>query len=141
MLRRTVRYTFAWSLALSGVFIFVYQALGTQILGLLTSDSVVVEFCRQFLPWLALMPPLGCAAFTWDGIYLGATASRGIRDAMAAASAAFFGIWFAGSFLLGGSASPQARLHLLLGAYFAHLLARTLLLSFRYKKDIRIKTQ
>ena len=141
MLRRTVRYTFAWSLAMSGVFIFVYQALGTQILGLLTSDSVVVEFCRQFLPWLALMPPLGCAAFTWDGIYLGATASRGIRDAMAAASAAFFGIWFAGSFLLGGSASPQTRLHLLLGAYFAHLLARTLLLSFRYKKDILIKTQ
>jgi len=139
MLRRTVKYTFVWSMALAALFIFIYQGLGMQIIGLLTDDAAVSEFCRQFLPWLALMPPLGCAAFTWDGIYLGATASKGIRDAMALAALAFFGIWFAGRMLMPSAASPAAFLHLLLGAYFAHLLARTLLLSFRYKKDVLSK--
>ncbi|MBR1868986.1 MAG: MATE family efflux transporter, partial [Bacteroidales bacterium] len=73
MLRRTVRYTFAWSMALGVVFIFLYHILGMPAVRLMTSDVAVAESCRQFLPWLSLMPPFGCSAFTWDGIYLGAT--------------------------------------------------------------------
>ena len=137
MLRRTVRYTFVWSFALAGVFIVLYQALGMPMLRFLTDDSSVVEACGQFLWWLLLMPPLGCAAFTWDGIYLGATASRGIRDSMMYAAAAFFTVWLLGSAIMpGASATPETLLHLLLGAYFAHLLARTIVLTLRYRKDI-----
>ena len=145
MLRRTVRYTFVWSMALAVVFIFIYQALGKAMLHIMTDDVQVAGACLQFLPWLALMPPLGCAAFTWDGIYLGATASRGIRDAMMWAAVAFFGVWLAGSLLFpapvalspsSSGASPELRLHILLAAYFAHLLARTVLLTARYRRDI-----
>ena len=90
----------------------------------------------QFLPWLLLMPPLGCAAFTWDGIYLGATASRALRDSMGLAALAFFGVWYIGKWLL--QPEGAAAIHLLFAAYFAHLAARTVWLTLRYRRDVRI---
>lgn len=135
MMRRSVRYTLIWSMGIGMLFIGIYSAVGLPMVRILTDDVTVVGACRRFLPWLALMPPIGCAAFFWDGVFLGATASRGIRNAMLGAAAAFFGVWFGGR-LLGVAADGPAAFHLLLGAYFAHLLFRAVYLSFRYRPDI-----
>lgn len=136
MLRRSVRYVFTWSMAIAVAFIGIYAATGVPVLRLLTSDESVVQTARQFLPWLLLMPPLGCAAFTWDGIYLGATASRALRDSMGLAALAFFGAWYIGKWLLQPEGS--AAIHLLFAAYFAHLAARTVHLTVRYRRDVLI---
>ena len=136
MMRRSVRYTFVWSLAVGMLFIAVYAFGGVPLLRVLTDDEAVVQTCRQFLPWLMLMPPIGCAAFLWDGVFLGATASRGIRNAMALAALSFFVVYLGGKALL--AAGPgAAELHLLLGAYFAHLLVRTAYLSAAYPSQVR----
>ena len=132
MMRRSVKYTLVWSFALAALFVGVYGIAGMPLLRLLTDDAGVVEACREFLPWLALMPPPGCAAFAWDGVYLGATASRDIRDAMAGAAVSFFALWFGGMAVL--HPEGPAAIHLLMAAYFAHLAFRTALLSLRYRK-------
>ena len=136
MLRRSVRYVFGWSMAIAVLFVGIYAATGVPVLRLLTSDESVVQTARQFLPWLLLMPPLGCAAFTWDGIYLGATASRALRDSMGGAAVAFFGVWYLGRWLL--QPEGPAAIHLLFAAYFAHLAFRTVWLTLRYRRDVRI---
>ena len=136
MLRRSVRYVFGWSMAIAVLFVGIYAATGVPVLRLLTSDESVVQTARQFLPWLLLMPPLGCAAFTWDGIYLGATASRALRDSMGGAAVAFFGVWYLGRWLL--QPEGPAAIHLLFAAYFAHLAFRTHWLTLRYRRDVRI---
>ena len=115
---------------------------------LMTSDESVVSACCAFIPWLAAMPPLGCAAFTWDGIYLGATDSRRIRNAMLGAAVAFFAVWLGcragftltrtgttGFSAMLDSIGGEACLHLLLAAYFAHLLFRTVYLTWRYPRS------
>lgn len=134
MTKRTVRQVFAWSMGVAVLWMLIYLAAGMPLLRFMTDDSTVVEACREFLPWLIAMPLLGCAAFTWDGIYIGATAARGIRDAMIAALAAFLASWF----VCKAAFSPEgpAAIHLLLGAYFMHLVARTVWLSARYGKDV-----
>lgn len=154
--RMSIRYVFGWSMSLVALFMLVYWLGGVPLLRLMTSDGAVVEACRQFLPWLILMPPIGCAAFTWDGIYLGATASRGVRNGMLAALVAFFSCWFIGIAvlrlscglpLLGSgtdlnvSALSEERfqamaIHILMIAYFAHLLARTVVMTLTYKKEV-----
>ena len=83
---------------------------------------------------------------TWDGIYIGATASRSMRNSMLWATFAFALVWLAGIGVLRLSgAVPEAEapspygimaVHVLMAAYFAHLLARTVHLSVRYKKDV-----
>ena len=136
MLRRSVRQVFAWSAGIGVLFIGLYAGTGLPAVRLLTSDQTVVQACRQFLPWLLLMPPLGCAAFTWDGIYMGATASRGLRDSMGAAAVAFFAVWFVGKWLLHPEGATA--IHLLFAAYFAHLLLRTVLLTARWRREVLV---
>ncbi|MBR1575331.1 MAG: MATE family efflux transporter [Bacteroidales bacterium] len=144
MTRKSVRCVFAWSMVIAVGFIFIYQFGGMQMLRIMTSDGSVVEACRPYLPWLILMPPLGCAAFTWDGIYEGATSSRPVRNAMLGAMAGFYLTWWLLKALClpveGASIDPLtlggAALHLLMAAYFIHLLVRTVWLSVLYRRSI-----
>ena len=110
MLRKAVGGTFRWSFGVAGSWIAIYLLAG-----------------------LAVMTLIGCAAFTWDGVYIGATASKGIRNSMIWAVVAFFAVWFAGRVLPTAGAGA---IHLLLGAYFAHLAVRAIYLSIKYKRMI-----
>ena len=135
MLRLSVKWTFIWSMAIAVIFMGIYHFAGVPMLRVMTSDGAVVEQSREYLPWLLLMPVIGCAAFTWDGIYIGATASKEIRNAMLWAVVAFVGVWAIGIFGFKIS-EPVSAMHVLMAAYFAHLLARTIYLSVRYKKTV-----
>ena len=134
MVRQTVKWTFVWSMAIALIFMGIYHFAGVPMLKMMTSDHSVVAAAEAYLPWLLLMPVMGCAAFTWDGIYIGATASKAIRDSMLWAVVGFFAVWADG--LLFRDVAPSMSMHVLMGAYFAHLLARTVYLSVRYRKDI-----
>ena len=156
-LRKTVRWTFIWSMGLALLFIAIYHFGGVLLLRMMTSDATVVEASRDFLPWLLLMPVVGCAAFTWDGIFIGATGSREMRNSMLWSVVAFAGVWLAGMAVLGhfgpdpagiSEAVPSPvsgatrygiiAMHILMAAYFAHLLARTIYLTVKSRDVVRI---
>ena len=153
MLRKTVKWTFVWSMSIAVIFMLIYQFAGVPLLRMMTSDAAVVDASREYLPWLLLMPVIGCAAFTWDGIYIGATASKAIRNSMLWAVVGFLAVWSAGISVLnwlepseqadivsaGATDYGRAAMHILMAAYFAHLLARTLYLSFKYRSVVVIK--
>lgn len=134
--KMTVRHVFVWSMGVGMFFVLVYLFGSDPAFRVLTSDAQVVHAARPFYFWLLLMPPIGCAAFTWDGVFVGATASRSLRNSLVWALLAFFGLWFFGYAVRGGSLLPEEALHLLLAAYFAHLLVRTLYLTGRYKRTL-----
>ena len=131
--RSTVRQTFLWGMAMAGLFMLAYGAGGAPLLRLMTEDTVVVEAGRQFLPWLLLMPLIGCPAFVWDGIYIGATASRDLRNSTLLCAVGFFAVWLAGERF---ATTPETAIHLLMAAYFMHLAIRAAYLTVRYKKAI-----
>ena len=135
----TVRQTFAWSLGVTVLFFLVYGVGGVPLLRLMTSDPSVVDAGREFIPWLLLMPVIGCPAFTWDGIFTGATASKDLRNSVVWCVVGFFGTWFAGIGLLRafhGTVPETWAIHLLMAAYFVHLLVRALYLTLRWRKAI-----
>ena len=150
-LRKTVRWTFIWSMGLALLFIAIYHFGGVSLLRMMTSDEAVVEASKDFLPWLILMPVVGCAAFTWDGIFIGATGSREMRNSMLWSVVAFVSVWFLGISLL-SALSPVAAsdtaagatrhgiiaMHILMAAYFAHLLARTIYLTLKSRTVLRL---
>ena len=133
--KNTVKWVFIWSMGIAVIFIAIYAAAGDWLLGIMTSDNEVKDMSHHYLLWLMLMPVAGCAAFTWDGIYIGATAARTMRNAMLLAIIAFFAIWIAGRAVFIGDdilSSGPAALHILLAAYFAHLIIRTVYLTIRF---------
>ena len=137
--RSTIRQTFVWCLGVTVLFLLVYGVGGVPLLRLMTSDPDVVEAGREFIPWLLLMPFIGCPAFTWDGIFMGATASKDLRNSTAWCVVGFFGVWFAGIGLLHAvhdTVPETLAIHLLMAAYFTHLLVRALYLTLRWRKAI-----
>ena len=141
--RSTVRGTFAWGFGLAAAFMLVYGLGGMPLFRLMTSDNSVVEAGRQFIPWLLLMPLIGYPAFIWDGIFIGATASKDLRNSTLLCAVGFFAMWFAGRWLADafnagsvGSPSPETALHILMAAYFTHLAIRTLYLTLQYKSAV-----
>ena len=125
-LKRSIVMVFVWTSAIGVVSMFVYWLFGPMMLRILTSDADVLSEAGAHLVWMVLMPIFSCYAFLWDGIYIGATASRQMRNAMIWACAAFFALYFALVGTLGFDA--------LWWAYFAHLTVRSVYLSAIWPK-------
>lgn len=133
-LRQGVRIVFGWSMGIGLAFVGIYAFGGMGLVRMMTSDSAVVEACRAFIPWLVPVPLAGCPAFTWDGIYTGATATGAMRDSNVGCVAAFFIVWGAGTLLLHPQGVGVA--HLLFAAYYAHLLYRSAYQTVVYRKSV-----
>ena len=93
-LKRAVKALFGWGVGLSLVFTLLYGIGGENFLGLLTNDTVVIETAGHYFYWVLAIPLAGFAAFLWDGILIGATATRFMLWAMLVASGSFFVIYY-----------------------------------------------
>lgn len=93
-LRRCIRTVFLWGIGLSLSFTILYAFLGRDFLGLLTNDTSVIEASGDYFYWVLAIPLCGFSAFLWDGIFIGATATRQMLYSMLVASATFFIIYY-----------------------------------------------
>ena len=93
-LKRAVKALFCWGVVLSLVFTLLYGIGGENFLGLLTNDTLVIETAGHYFYWVLAIPLAGFAAFLWDGILIGATATRFMLWAMLVASGSFFVIYY-----------------------------------------------
>ena len=89
-LKMFVKRLFLWGIALVAVFTLVYALFTDQILNLLTDKPDIIAVSRGFQFWALLTPIAGFAAFLWDGIFIGATASKQMRNSMLVAVGVFF---------------------------------------------------
>lgn len=127
-LRRAVKVIFIWCMAIGIVSTFMYYIAGEPLFRLMTDNETVVSEAGKFLPWLLVMPIISCIAFTWDGIFIGATASKSIRNSMLLAVVGFFTTYYT----LSGTLGIQS----LWVAFMVHLLIRTLYLSLTAKSNV-----
>ena len=125
-LRQTVKYVFLWGAVIGLLFTLLYAVFPRTVIGLLTDNAAVITASEPYIPWLLLMPLLSCAAFIWDGIFIGATAARQLMGCMIWAAALFL----ASFFLCEPHFGPQA----LYIAYFTNQAVRSLYLTFSWKK-------
>lgn len=93
-LRRCIRLLFLWGIGLSLSFTILYAFLGRDFLGLLTNDTSVIKASGDYFYWVLAIPLCGFSAFLWDGIFIGATATRQMLYSMLVASATFFIIYY-----------------------------------------------
>ena len=93
-LKRAVKALFGWGVGLSLVFTLLYGIGGENFLGLLTNDTLVIETAGHYFYWVLAIPLAGFAAFLWDGILIGATATRFMLWALLVASGSFFVIYY-----------------------------------------------
>ena len=129
--RSTIRGTFLWGGGCALLFLGIYGLCGVPLLRLFSGDVAVVDAAREFLPWLMLMPLIGIPAFIWDGIYTGATRTRDMMISVVLCAIGFFATYLGGYYLLGPD--DVTSIHILMAAYFVHLLIRSLWLTVRWR--------
>lgn len=93
-LYRTVRQLFIWGVGLSTGFTLLYFFGGKSFLGLLTNETSVIREAGNYFYWVLAIPLTGFAAFLWDGIFIGATATRQMSYSMLVASGSFFLVYY-----------------------------------------------
>ena len=124
-LKDVVRALFRWSIGVGVAFTLLYAVWGHAFIAMMTSDGEVLEASKQYLVWLNWMPIVSALAFMWDGVYVGATAGKQIRNAMIWAAVAFV-VVYAVTFSWAGAQALYI-------AYFAHLIARVVYLTKEWK--------
>jgi len=89
-LKKTIRLMLIWGVYISIPFTITYAFFGEEILRLLTDNSRIIEASKPYIIWILFIPFAGFPSFIWDGIYIGATASRGMRNTMIFATVLVF---------------------------------------------------
>ena len=128
-LRSVVIALFAWSLGVGALFTLVYALWGNGCIGMMTDDAAVRAAAMPYMGWLIAMPIVSTLAFMWDGVYVGAAAGKEIMIAMILAAVAFVAGYVATEPLWGVQA--------LYVGYFAHLLARVIYLTAKWRRVIK----
>ncbi|HHJ52382.1 MAG TPA: hypothetical protein ENJ89_04240 [Caldithrix abyssi] len=79
-LKRVVRAIFYWGMGLGAVFSALYLALPDALARLFTGQEAVIALVHRYFFWTQWAPVLNSVCYIWDGIYIGATAARAMRN-------------------------------------------------------------
>lgn len=88
---RAVRLTAEFSLAAGALLAILFWAGGEALIAFITTDADVRETAARYLPFAALVPLIGVASWMLDGIFIGATRGRALRNAGIAATVLYVG--------------------------------------------------
>jgi MATE family multidrug resistance protein len=88
--RLVIRWGFGVALAVAAVF----ALLGPSLIDAMTASADVRQHARDYLWFVVLAPLPGVFAFAYDGIFIGATWAREMRNLMVLSLLIFLGTWF-----------------------------------------------
>ncbi|WP_250957997.1 MATE family efflux transporter [Rhizobium sp. CG5] len=90
---RTIRLTTIWGLIFAAVVSLAFFAGGGWIIELTSPTAAVTALAKSHLFYVVALPFVGIIAFQMDGVYIGATWSRQIRNLMLASLVVYFVAW------------------------------------------------
>ena len=128
-LRQTVILLFLWGLIIALPFTVLYALFPDWFIGLVSDQPDIIPMAQPYHIYLAAIPLITFAAFLWDGVYIGATASRAIRNTMLISS---IGVFLPATLLL----MPHFGNHGLWVAFLMFMVARGLSMTLMAKKAV-----
>ena len=128
-LHQTVKLLLIWGVIIAVPFTVLYALFPDWFIGLISDQPEIAVQAQPFHIYLALIPMITFAAFLWDGIYIGATASRAIRNTMLISA---LGVFLPASLIL----MPLFGNHGLWIAFLMFMVARGLSMTLMAKKAV-----
>jgi multidrug resistance protein, MATE family len=93
--RQAISISAIWGFVLSGVATAIFLVFGTQLVAVMTTADDVRAVADAYVPWAAFTAVTGVLAFQMDGVFIGATWSRDMRNMMVLSFIAYFlALWF-----------------------------------------------
>jgi multidrug resistance protein, MATE family len=123
-----VRLVMLWGAGFALAVMAVFALLGPGLIDAMTANAEVRQSARDYLGFVVLAPLLGVFAFAYDGVYIGATWARDMRNLMLVSLLIFVAAWL----LLRPFGNAG-----LWGALLVHYAARGGLQAWRYPAMLR----
>ena len=79
---QTIRLSMIWGFGLAVLFSLGYALFSTPLIQIFTLDDLILQESKSYLIYMILFPVAGFLCYIWDGIYIGLTASKTMRNAM-----------------------------------------------------------
>ena len=89
------RRVLGWGFLFGAAATLLFLLVGAALIDAISTSADVRQAARQFMLFAALAPVMGVAAYTFDGIYIGATWARDMRNLMIVALALYLATWWA----------------------------------------------
>lgn len=124
VLRRAAILASFWAVVVSTALTLTFWLAGPAVIDLMAKAQDVRDMCRVFLPYIIAVPLLSVAAFMFDGIFIGATRTRDMRNMMVLS----FGVFVVCVLLL----VPLIGNHGLWVSLLVSFVARAITLAWKY---------
>lgn len=82
MLKASLLMNGQWALAVAALFSLVYGLFHQQIVSMLTNIPAVATLAEQYSTWVIIAPLLAVWSYLFDGLFVGATLGKEMRNAM-----------------------------------------------------------
>lgn len=107
-LQKSIRGCLLWGLGVSVIFVVIYLVGWQDLLALFVKETEnttqIIHTAGQYIGWIILIPLACTMPFIMDGIMVGATETRIMRNSMFLATAAYFAIYYGGYRFIGNNA-------------------------------------
>lgn len=103
-LRSSIRHLVWWTAGVAAAYIVAYLFWWRPILGIFSESPTILACAEEFVGWVILVPLVGFMPFLIDGILIGATKTRIMRNTTALSAVAFFVLFFSLEWALGNTA-------------------------------------
>ena len=94
LLNLCIRDILWWGVGLGTLFTLLYATALDPILSVFTDDASVIAAAAPYYGWIVAIPFAGFVAFIFDGVLIGMTETKLMRNVIFAATALFFGIYY-----------------------------------------------
>ena len=133
LLKRSVSASIYLASISAVVFSVFFWLLGEPIVNLLVAEDSARQMALNWLPWVIAAPLFGIWSFLLDGIFVGATETRSMRDSMLISLACFM--------VSAAVLVPSFGNHGIWISYFILLIVRALTLWLRWPLIVRATQQ
>ena len=128
-LHQTVKLLLIWGFIIALPFTVLYAVFPDVFIHLISDQPEIATQAQPYHIYMILIPLITFAAFLWDGIYIGATASRAIRNTMLISAV---GVFLPASLIL----MPLFGNHGLWISFLLFMVARGLSMTLMAKKAV-----
>ncbi len=128
-LKNVIALLMKWGLGFALLFSLIYLMAGEDLLKLFTDQPEVINQGKKYLFWMVLLPLVGFSSYIWDGVFIGITASKAMRNSVMISALAFFFLPFFLTF-------PYIQNHAIWLSMILFMISRSLSLTLLFPKII-----
>jgi MATE family multidrug resistance protein len=81
-LRKSINLSFVWAFGLAFTYSLIFYVFDVPLLHLFTNQENLITAAQDYTIWIVLFPILATAGYMWDGVFIGLTASKAMRNTM-----------------------------------------------------------